>query len=399
MKKQKKDQAHLKAEADMPSEAEIESVVDHQLVPAESTVAAELEADEQVALEDELDLEAAPESEIETVEVVDKEGKRRRFRRRIKRLKIDVYDGYGTSELLVIKGRVFSDRRVDAIDENDSRFRNLVNTSKRFIANEAEKVWVQVCVREHLQEVQTDHEGIYRASFENIADVPYGLHSFTVTISDQNKRRYQAEPAVGQYVLHDPGSDRVSIISDVDDTILLTEASSKVRMLRNVFLKNHFTQSAVAGMSDLYRAIHYGPEGDGYDATHYVSSSPDNLYSRINRFLDHQKFPAGSIDLKNIGLRKGHDSLFDHETYKLARIRSIMSTFPKRRFVLFGDSGEHDPQIYRKISQEFKGQILAIYIHNVNNSDPYHSRFDGQMLFTSIDKVRRDLIKRGLIYP
>ncbi len=395
MKKRKIDRPNPKQDSDALSEAAIESVVEHQLLPTDSELSAELDTD----FEEDLDLEALPETEVETVEVVDKEGKRRRFRRRIKRLKIDVYDGYGTSERLVIKGRVFSDRKVDAIDENDSRFRNLVNTSKRFITNEADKVWVKVCVREYLQEVLTDHEGIYRASFENIEDVPYGLHSFTVAISEKNKRRYQAEPAIGQYVLHDPTSDRVSIISDVDDTILLTEASSKVRMLRNVFLKNHFTQSAVEGMSDLYRAIHYGPEGDGYDATHYVSSSPDNLYSRINRFLDLQKFPAGSIDLKNIGLRKGQDSLFDHETYKLGRIRSILSTFPRRRFVLFGDSGEHDPQIYRKLAQEFKDQIVAIYIHNVNNADPYSSRFDGQMLFTSIDKVRRDLVKQGLIHP
>lgn len=349
--------------------------------------------------EDDIGTGELPELPADASEAQKEQRRRLLLRRRLRKIQIDVYDGYGSSERLVVKGRLFSDRKVNQVEENDSRFRNLMNTSKRFIANEAEKVWVEVRFRDVLQEVITDHEGIFRAVFENIQDIPYGLHRVQVQLSTKNKRRMQAQPAHGDYILHAQDSDRVGIISDVDDTILLTETSSKVRMLRNIFLKNHFTQSAVEGMSDLYRAIHYGPEGDGYDATHYVSSSPDNLYSRINNFLDHQKFPAGSIDLKNIGLRKGSDSLFDHEKYKLGRIRSILETFPRRRFVLFGDSGEHDPEIYRQLSREFKGQIVAMYIHNVNDSDPYSPRFEGQLLFTSIEKVKHDLIHKGLIYP
>lgn len=347
---------------------------------------------------EELELEARaaagdPEAQVETAR-----RRRLRLRRRIRNLKIDVYDGYGTSQRLAVTGRVFSFRRLDAVEVEDSRFRNLVNTSKRFIVNEAEEIWVKVQLRGHSCEVQTDHEGIFKAVFQEIGDVPYGVHSVTVALAERNTRRIQGEAGVGHFILHDAASDRVSIISDIDDTILHTFATSKVRMLRNIFLSNYKTQSAVAGMSDLYRAIHYGPEGDGYDATHYVSSSPDNLYSRINSFLDFQKFPAGSIDLKNLGLRKGSDSLFEHEKYKLGRIRRIFETFPRRRFVLFGDSGEHDPEIYQQIRQLFPAQVMAIYIHNVTEEDPYSPRFYKQILFAGVEKVQRDLRQRGLIY-
>ncbi|PKL75208.1 MAG: hypothetical protein CVV27_16570 [Candidatus Melainabacteria bacterium HGW-Melainabacteria-1] len=323
---------------------------------------------------------------------------RRLLQRRTRLVTIDVYDGYGTSEKLQVRGRLYFKRPVQDAEESDSRLRNLVNTSRRFIGNEAEKVWVQVQLREHLREVQTDHEGLFSVIFEDIGDIPYGVHTVTVTLASKNRRRMQAETGSGHFILHHLDSDRVGIISDIDDTILRTEATSKVRLLKNVFLSNYKTQSAVEGMSDIYRAIHHGPLGDGYDATHYVSSSPDNLYSRINMFLDYRKFPAGSIDLKNIGLRKGSDSLFEHEKYKLGRIQRILETYPKRRFVLFGDSGEHDPEIYRKLARQYAGQIVAVYIHNVTGADPYSSRFEGQMLFTSIDKVRRDLLKRGLVY-
>jgi phosphatidate phosphatase APP1 len=126
---------------------------------------------------------------------------------------------------------------------------------------------------------------------------------------------------------------------------------------------------------------------------------PPTLYRRINQFLQYRQFPEGSIDLKRIGLGKTADSLFDHEGYKLGKIRRIFETFPKRRYVLFGDSGEHDPEIYRQIAQEYPGRVVGVYIHNVTGEDPYNARFNGQVLFSSVGRIRADLIARGLIAP
>ncbi|PIQ24311.1 hypothetical protein COW36_23950 [bacterium (Candidatus Blackallbacteria) CG17_big_fil_post_rev_8_21_14_2_50_48_46] len=319
--------------------------------------------------------------------------------RKEKQLQIDVYDGYGTTAKLTVSGRLFSDRRLDAVEEKDSRLKNLVKTSRRFVLNEAEQVWLTVSLGSEIREVLTNDEGFFEVNFEHIEDLPLGLHAAKVSLSARNIKRYQAQPSQGKFILHNPDSNRLGIISDVDDTILQTNATSKMRMLKTIFLSNYKTQLPVAGMSDLFRAIHHGPEGDGYDATHYVSSSPDNLYSRINLFLDYRNFPEGSIDLKNVGLGKDNDSLFDHEIYKTGKIRRILETYPQRRFILFGDSGERDPEIYRQIAQEFPQQIVAVYIHNVTEEDPFSSRFQGQMLFTEPDKVKKDLLSRGLIYP
>lgn len=319
--------------------------------------------------------------------------------RRIRRLHIDVYDGYGSSERLIVNGRLFVDRGLDAVEADDSRFRNLVKTSRRFVLNDAEQVWVTVALGDWVRETLTTGDGTFEVLFEDLYDLPLGLHAVRVSLSTRNTRAYQAQPAQGNFILHNPDSDRVGIISDVDDTILQTHATSKMRMLKTIFLNNYKTQLPVAGMSDLFRAIHYGPEGDGYDATHYVSSSPDNLYSRINLFLRYRNFPEGSIDLKNLGLGKGSDSIFDHEIYKMGKIRRILETYPRRRFVLFGDSGERDPEIYRRLVQEYPGRIVAVYIHNVTDEDPFSPRFQGQLLFTEPEKVKKDLISRGLIYP
>jgi phosphatidate phosphatase APP1 len=327
---------------------------------------------------------------------------RRLLQRRLRRVKIDVYDGYGTAEQLTVTGRIYFDRRLRQAQEQDSRLRNLVNTSRHFMTNDAPQVWVEICLGEYKQEVCTDPFGLFSARFENLQALPHGMHAIQVSLSMQNQRRIQAETGVGHFMLHDLHSDRVGIISDIDDTILLTGATRKMHMLKNIFLSNHLTQAVVPGMSELYRAIHYGPQGDGYDATHYVSSSPAHLYTRIKHFLRHQQFPEGSIDLKKVRLRKKGqitDSLFDHEKYKFERIRRILETFPRRRYVLFGDSGEHDSEIYRRIAMQYPSRILGVYIHNVSEADPYHPRFEGQMLFSGLDKVRRDLLHKGLIAP
>lgn len=365
------------------------------------------------------DAEAAAEAELQALSALDEaeaalaaessgSASRRSLRRRLlqrrqREVCIDVYDGYGTTEALRISGRVYFKRRDKVSEADDTRFRNLLNTSRQFMTYDARQVWVQVVLGpEHQAEVCTDDHGIFEVTLTGLADLPGGIHPVTVQLAEGHQRRISAEVGQGHFIVHSAGSDRVGIISDIDDTILLTEATRKVRMLKNIFLKNPLTQGAIPGMSEIYRAIHHGPEGDGYDATHYVSSSPAHLYRRISHFLGHAEFPAGSIDLKTVRLRnrgQNTDSLFDHQHYKYGRIQRILETFPRRRFVLFGDSGEHDSAIYRRISQRYPDQILAVYIHNVTEADPFHSHYQGQMLFSSIEKVRRDLLQRGLIYP
>ena len=319
-------------------------------------------------------------------------------KRRGKALQIDVYDGYGNTKELMVTGRLFADRHLDQVEAKDGHIKNLVKTSRRFVLREIEQVWVRMTCQEQIIETQTNDEGIFRATFHPQNLLP-GLHTVQVSLSLKNGGKYHAAPGEGKFIIHTPDSDKVGIISDIDDTILQTHTTRKIRMLRTVLFSNYKTQLPVAGMNEIFHAIHYGPQGDGYDATHYVSSSPDNLYSRINLFLDYRNFPEGSIDLKNIGLGKENDSIFDHAHYKFKKIRRILESYPQRKFILFGDSGERDPEIYRQIMQTYQERILGVYIHNVNASDPFDPRFQGELLFSEPEKVKKDLLSKGLIYP
>ena len=71
-----------------------------------------------------------------------------------------------------------------------------------------------------------------------------------------------------------------------------------------------------------------------------------------------------------------------HSAHKLTSIRSIMSMYPEQKFILIGDSGQEDPEIYREIVREFPGRIICSYIRNVTPIGPR-----GGILKTIVEEI------------
>jgi phosphatidate phosphatase APP1 len=151
----------------------------------------------------------------------------------------------------------------------------------------------------------------------------------------------------------------VSVISDIDDTIKHTHVTCRRSLLTNTFLREF---EPVPGMAQLYAK--WAQQGA---ALHYVSSSPWQLYDPLSALLGNQGFPAGTFHLASFRLS---DHLLRkvfllRRRAKLAVIRSILQTFPERQFVLVGDSGERDPEIYGAVARKHPGQISAILIRDL----------------------------------
>lgn len=153
--------------------------------------------------------------------------------------------------------------------------------------------------------------------------------------------------------------DGVSVISDIDDTIKISNVTDKTRLLQNTFLKEY---KAVPGMSEVYRRW-----ADNGAVFHYVSASPWQLYPVITEFLQTEKFPAGSYHMKTFRVkdRTFFDLFRSPEDAKLRVIDSILKTFPGRKFILVGDSGEKDPEIYAAAARQYPKEIRHIFIRNV----------------------------------
>lgn len=153
----------------------------------------------------------------------------------------------------------------------------------------------------------------------------------------------------------------LSIISDIDDTIKMTEATSRSEMLANTFLRPF---EVVEGMVELYQAWH--AQGAEF---HYVSSSPWQLYQPLADLCMSSKFPAGSMHLRYFRMR---DEMFKRwrpvrQNKKVGIIGAILKWLPKRQFVLVGDSGERDPEVYRFLAKRFPNQVVAILIRDLKS--------------------------------
>lgn len=156
------------------------------------------------------------------------------------------------------------------------------------------------------------------------------------------------------------GSEGYSIISDFDDTIKISDVSDKKEMVKNVFIRRF---RPVKGMSELYRIMK--TRGTVF---HYISGSPWQLYPSINNFLQDEKFPEGSVELKMFRLKDKSAVNFitaDQFSFKVNAIRTVMNRFPSRKFILIGDSGEKDPEVYCEIARQYKNRVKYIFIRDV----------------------------------
>jgi phosphatidate phosphatase APP1 len=132
-----------------------------------------------------------------------------------------------------------------------------------------------------------------------------------------------------------------------------------------VLLNNAYTRLPFEGVGAFYGALQRGPDGRAENPIFYVSSSPWNIYDVLEDFLDVHGVPEGPLFLKDwspsvLGKHRGH---------KLGIIRTLLGTYPDLPFVLIGDSGEEDPEIYSQVVREHPGRVRAVYIRDVTSAE------------------------------
>ncbi|MCR9292455.1 MAG: App1 family protein [bacterium] len=165
--------------------------------------------------------------------------------------------------------------------------------------------------------------------------------------------------AASSGIIHFTPPQGLSVISDIDDTIKNTVATSRTEMLANTFLRPF---ALVDGMAELYQS--WSAAGCDF---HYVSSSPWQLYEPLAELCMASNFPPGSMHLRYFRVR---DQMFKRfrmvrRNTKVGIIANILNRLPERRFVLVGDSGEKDPEIYTFLAKRFPRNVAAVLIRNL----------------------------------
>jgi phosphatidate phosphatase APP1 len=274
------------------------------------------------------------------------------------------YLGFGTSTQLTLSGRVLEDTGSISSKASDSRWRNLVQFAKHLETDEVPGARVRACWPSGEQDVLTDGEGYF--DLEITPAQPLSTPGWqTVELKLLEPAAPCGTPVRAQaQVLVPPPSARFGVISDIDDTIVHSHVKNRLKMLLALARSNAHTRKPFDGVAAFYRALQLGVGGDEQNPIFYVSSSPWNLYTPLVEFLSVQDIPLGPLLLKDFG----EHTLFasrDHHSHKRAAIERILQTYASMRFVLIGDSGEQDPEIYAGVVRDHPDRVQVIYIRAV----------------------------------
>jgi phosphatidate phosphatase APP1 len=221
--------------------------------------------------------------------------------------------------------------------------------------------------------VVTDEEGYFTLNIEpKTLPTPIDYLWYPVEVEvEQVPRNVPLPPALKlpAHVLIPPLDAEYGIISDLDDTVIQTSATNLLRMARTVLVRNAHSRLPFEGVAEFYRALQLGRNGKRNNPFFYVSSSPWNLYDLLDDFLELNDVPPGPLLLRDMSLarKQTKPEASAHHGHKLHEIDNLLLTYPELPFVLIGDSGQEDANIYREVVRRYPGRILAIYIRDVEH--------------------------------
>jgi phosphatidate phosphatase APP1 len=281
-------------------------------------------------------------------------------------LKISAYQGYGTPERFYLKGRVLEDKRIRTASEEDRSWHNLISMFRRFASNEIPGATVELRFQGQAETVVTDEEGYYEDWLALEAPPPTDRLWHDVELTLLSPQRHHGQVRATGQVLVPPPTASFGVISDIDDTVIHTDATSLFKMARIVLLGNVHTRLPFAGVAAFYQALQAGKSGNDRNPLFYVSSSPWNIFDLLHDFLEIQGIPLGPLKLRDWGLTEVGFLPTGHKTHKVAAISQLLELYPHLPFILIGDSGQEDPEIYAQIVEEYPDRISAVYIRNVS---------------------------------
>ena len=184
---------------------------------------------------------------------------------------------------------------------------------------------------------------------------------------------------IGKGRMHVVGASGFHIISDVDDTVKDTRVLEPMEVLKRAFVKQY---SSIKDMNTLYTALvskHAKAEGPDF-AVQFLSASPYAILPSLDAYLVNDSFPSPMVQAADFSFRDLKSLKPDLRAYKRDGSERIIQEMPNRRFLLFGDSGQMDPEAYGDVVRaaqaksadpsKWPEQFVGIFIRQVNGPLP-----------------------------
>ncbi len=273
---------------------------------------------------------------------------------------VTLYRGYANEQEIVISGHVVKSKDPAAYKLDQKKIKHALTIIRLFRIQTLPNVRVRLRFKEIDVETKTMNDGYFKFCIPYREALASGWHQVTISAYFNE---YEIERQ-GEFIK--PHTGEYGLISDIDDTFLISHSGSFFKKIYVLLTRNIERRKTFDGVVEHYRLLASAGriQKNESNAFFYVSSSEWNLYGFIEGFAERQGFPKAVIQLKKIkqGLA---DFLFtgggSHD-HKFHKIKSILEFYPELRFVLLGDDSQKDPYIYERIVKMFPMNVRAIYI-------------------------------------
>lgn len=320
--------------------------------------------------------------------------------------------------LLLIEGRLLQGPRPTEVTAAAKAHQRATGTVRNFLQRgvPGARLTLTIPGEPSQQVTQTDEDGYFAVRLVPLAAASSATTTTTTKPAASSPPKVLLHLEPGAYGLADtqqelqvvPPGPGIAVVSDIDDTLLDTNVRKKVRMVVRALVATPESMQPFPGAAQVmtalatrpYVAATVGPATASVTLAperpvFYVSGSPWQLQGRLQAFLAQKTFPAGVLTLK----RFFHDPMRDQTAYKVPLLLELVDAMPERQFVVLGDSGESDPEVYARVKQERPGRLAAVLIHLVSKEGPTAPRFAGQFVFTDYADAGKYLVEQHWVDP
>lgn len=278
------------------------------------------------------------------------------------RPRLKLYHGFGHENRLTIFGHVFRLSPFPRKNYRQSFLRNTLALLRLFLVKPYAGVDVQLEWKGRTYQTKTDTDGFFKFEWEDTEPFDTGWLAVKARVVKNGETA-----AEGTGRLFVPNQTQFVIVSDIDDTFLISHSANLRKRLWVLFTQNARSRKPFEGVVRHYQLLAKSQTTEeSPNPFFYVSSSEWNLYEYILEFTAVNLIPRGVFLLSQLKRFSQllHTGQNNHGT-KFTRIVRILQAFPKQRVILLGDSSQQDPYIYESLVRHYPKQIHAVYIRYV----------------------------------
>ena len=278
---------------------------------------------------------------------------------------LKLYRGYANDEELIVMGHVFKPTKTKDYAFEKKKFKNASSIIRLFRLKTHANADVYLKHNSTTIHTKTLKDGYFKFCIPVDKNVGHGWIDYEVSIIEGDMTIVTKESYIR------PKNENLGIISDIDDTFLVSYTQDPLKKLYNLLFRNVNSRKVFEDVVPHYQALSKAgrTNGEEQNAFFYVSSSEWNLYRFIVKFTEIHQLPKAVLLLKDIKSsladlfwtgRGGHN-------HKFEKIKHILEFYPNLKYVLMGDDSQNDPFLYEAICKIFPVNVKAVYIRKTGS--------------------------------